>query len=67
MSGSEGVYAKAGALERAMAHKNPEGRQWLRGGHVEIQQARDRQIDMGHLGQRHPLVETHQAGELRFR
>ncbi len=32
MSESEGVSAKAGALERAMAHDNPEGRQWLYGG-----------------------------------
>jgi len=35
MSESEGVYAKAKALERAMAHGNPEGRQWLRAGHVD--------------------------------
>jgi len=35
MSKSEGLSAKAGALERAMARDNPEGRQWLRGGHVD--------------------------------
>ena len=35
MSESEGLSAKAGALERAMARDNPEGRQWLRGGYVD--------------------------------
>ena len=35
MSESEGLYAKAGALERAMARDNPEGRPWLCAGHVD--------------------------------
>ena len=33
---------------------------------VEIQQARQRQVDVGHFVERHPLVEADEPAELRF-
>ena len=41
----ERVFAKAKSLERAMAHDNPEGRQWLRIGHADSYNGESNRIE----------------------